>query len=190
MSPENETKSYKRKIIFIKKAFQWKFILLVMALVATAVGIIAIDMFSGLGHYVSENASDPHLAAIYADSRAAFAVKVLIYLAGTFVVAMMVSHRLAGPLFRFERSAEKVAEGDLTHKVFLRTGDELLDLKDGFNDMIVSLHDRMADEMSHVHRVKKLLESLAADSALPGPLAAKVKEALVEAGKLGGRFKL
>ena len=48
---------------------------------------------------------------------------------------------MAGPIFKFEKSSKIVANGDLTHRVWLRKGDHLDDLKDSFNHMVESLHN-------------------------------------------------
>jgi methyl-accepting chemotaxis protein len=56
-------------------------------------------------------------------------------------VSVFVSHKIAGPVFRFEEMTKIVANGNLTQEIHLRTGDELHDLEVDFNKMIVSLRD-------------------------------------------------
>jgi methyl-accepting chemotaxis protein len=44
-----------------------------------------------------------------------------------FFASVLMSHRVSGPVFRFERSAEALANGDLTVRVRLRDKDEMKD---------------------------------------------------------------
>ena len=50
------------------------------------------------------------------------AVKMSLYLAAVAFIALLLSNKMAGPLYRFERSMETVSGGDLTHRVRLRKG--------------------------------------------------------------------
>ena len=53
--------------------------------------------------------------------------------------SIFISHRIAGPVYRLEQTTKLIASGDLTHRVHLRSGDELMDLQDAFNTMTDSL---------------------------------------------------
>lgn len=62
----------------------------------------------------------------------AFSVIVLVF-------AILISHKFAGPIYRFEKTLQSISEGNLSQQVFLRKDDELLDLKDTINHMISNL---------------------------------------------------
>jgi methyl-accepting chemotaxis protein len=66
-------------------------------------------------------------------------------LAAIFVLAvvnqMWVTHKFCGPLVNFTNSFKKIAQGDLTRKVFLRSRDLLKEEAGQFNDMV--------DDLSH-----------------------------------------
>lgn len=53
--------------------------------------------------------------------------------------AMRFTHRLVGPLYRIQRTVQKVADAEPVHHIHLREGDYLLDLKDEFNRMLDTL---------------------------------------------------
>lgn len=59
-------------------------------------------------------------------------------------IALFFSHKMAGPIFRLERSLEAVGKGDLTVQTKLRTGDQLTELADEINLMVKSLGQRAA----------------------------------------------
>ena len=52
---------------------------------------------------------------------------------GSVVFAVYVTNRLAGPLYRLHQFAQQVEAGDLSQRVSLRKGDELLDLAQHIN---------------------------------------------------------
>jgi methyl-accepting chemotaxis protein len=75
-----------------------------------------------------------------------------------FLVSIFVSHRFAGPIFRFERSAQALATGDLTHRVALRTGDDLMELQDEVNAMAASLQRLVQKDRTLVEHLSSRLD--------------------------------
>ena len=55
------------------------------------------------------------------------------------------SHRVAGPLVRFQRTLESLAAGETVHEVRLRRGDLLMDLQASFNQYLASLRTLQAE---------------------------------------------
>ena len=70
-----------------------------------------------------------------------FAIKMATYMVIVIIVSAVISHRMAGPIFKFEKSCATVAEGDLSHRVYLRKGDQLTDLQDNFNNMAGAVNE-------------------------------------------------
>jgi nitrogen fixation/metabolism regulation signal transduction histidine kinase len=68
------------------------------------------------------------------------AFKLLIYILIVVIASAVISHKIAGPVYKFEKTCEKISEGDLTQRVFLRKGDSLIELQSAFNNMIEKLH--------------------------------------------------
>lgn len=56
--------------------------------------------------------------------------------------AIRFSHRLVGPLIRFRRAAQDIANGHPVPPIKLREGDHLIELRDDFNCMLESLQRR------------------------------------------------
>lgn len=132
----------KRRNYFIKKGFQlnfvYKFILLLL---------IEALLIAGLFMYISTDT----LTTGYADSRLTidrtwkfFLVPslhiVLIVAIGTALIGLflfiLLSHRIAGPLYRFEADLKVMASGDLTKRINVRKTDQLSALKDDLNDFV------------------------------------------------------
>jgi len=57
------------------------------------------------------------------------------------IITLLMSHRIAGPLWRIEQTAKAVGSGDLALSVKLRQNDEMVPLADKMNDMISELRD-------------------------------------------------
>ncbi len=62
-------------------------------------------------------------------------------LTGTFF--LLLSHRIAGPIYRIEKSIQGMQEGDLTMRIFLRDKDELTELAEQFNQMSATLNQKI-----------------------------------------------
>lgn len=52
------------------------------------------------------------------------------------------SHRLVGPVVRFRRTMQDVANGDTVRPIKLRDGDYLTEMRDDFNHMLEEIHKR------------------------------------------------
>jgi len=57
-------------------------------------------------------------------------------------ISLVMSHRIAGPLWRLEQTAKSVGEGDLTCEIHLRNTDEIKSLADQMNRMTSRLRTR------------------------------------------------
>ena len=71
---------------------------------------------------------------------AAFLIPYVIFV---ILISAIVSHKMAGPVYRFEQTCKAIAKGDFSQRVHLRKGDQLTDLQDEFNNMM----DRVEEEI-------------------------------------------
>ena len=79
------------------------------------------------------------------------ALAVLIPAAAAF--SMYVTHRLAGPLFRFEQTARELIRGNLAVRIRLRKGDELHELAGLLNEVLETIEPafrEIRDSEAHV----------------------------------------
>ena len=65
-----------------------------------------------------------------------FAVGILLVVIQVAMMTVFFSHKLAGPVFRFEKALRRVIDGDYTDVIKLRKGDQLNNLADLLNDAI------------------------------------------------------
>jgi methyl-accepting chemotaxis protein len=98
---------------------------------------------------------------------------------------IIITHRICGPLVNFTHTFSKLAEGDLTRKVYLRQGDylkkecqkinEMIDGLSGILKRVMTDHEKLItsleDAMSHVQdidtkeRIASSLEMLKNDAS-------------------------
>ena len=144
MAEKKDNKSgqqFQRKTILIKKHLQYKYMMLIFISVFVAFLIVGLDIIWTVSNFVGQHPMlQPLLDDIFSMAPL-FMMKVVMYLVIVIIVSSVISHRMAGPIFKFEKSSKIVANGDLTHRVWLRKGDHLVDLKDSFNLMVESLHN-------------------------------------------------
>ncbi|MCK9223462.1 MAG: methyl-accepting chemotaxis protein [Candidatus Muirbacterium halophilum] len=133
---------YKRRIYLVKKGFQFRYmfsVLIIMLLASTIVGwTIYYSIWNKVGN-TSEEFRFEEVSDIFRQVNISLLkmLPVLGILVAMF--ALMLSHKIAGPVYRFEVSAKQIANGDLGLRIKLRKGDELTDLADLFNKMTHNL---------------------------------------------------
>ncbi|MBI4057442.1 MAG: methyl-accepting chemotaxis protein [Elusimicrobia bacterium] len=164
------TNDFKRRTILIKKGFQLKYIALVFSSVLIALLITGAEITFTLRYILNANPGlQPFLDQI-GGMLPLLLVKFLIYIVIILVVAGVISHRIAGPIFRFEKSAKVVATGDLTHRVSLRSGDQLMELQEEFNRMVGNLQSLIQKDRTLIRHLSNRLDELAKKHLKDKPL--------------------
>ena len=151
----------RRKNYFIKKSFQTKFSLRFVLLIALEALLI-----TGLFFYISKGT----LTTGYSGAELriektsnffymSFIFIILITAIGIGMVGMLVfifySHRIAGPLFRFQRSLQDLSGGDLTGRIHLRRKDQLGDMAESVNHTAESLDRQIGRLKKEIHACAK-----------------------------------
>lgn len=175
-APKPEPQKFQRRTVLIKRSLQLKYIGMVFLSVLLASLIVGADIYYTMARMVlGEN---PSLAPAISQFNMIILVKLALYLVLILLISLYVSHRFAGPIYRFEKSAQIVAAGDLTHRVSLRTGDELLELQEEFNGMLANLQALVQKDRNLAVRLSERLG--AAMKGLPeGESLAALREDLV-----------
>ncbi len=96
-----------------------------------------------------------------------------------FGIAMFIPHSFAGPLYRIERDLkERIGEGDLTTRFYLRKGDKVKELAESLNIMLEKLNLKIGD-VKTISNDLSLLSS--ANGNLPIEKLKLIQERLAEA---------
>lgn len=79
------------------------------------------------------------------------------------VIALLYSHKIAGPIFRIGKNLEAIGWGDLTVNTKFRGNDQLMSLADDINKMVRSLNHTVrggAEALEEIGRAQQRLASV------------------------------
>jgi methyl-accepting chemotaxis protein len=76
---------------------------------------------------------------------------------GVFVIigTLLLSHKIAGPMFRFEQALGEIAQGDLQQNIKIRSGDQFTGVADNLNGMVTHLNATMTEVQLELERISK-----------------------------------
>lgn len=83
------------------------------------------------------------------------------------IVFTLLSHRIAGPLYRFEKVLEQIGSGDLSKNFDLRKLDQLVHIEQTLNALIDSLDARMTTIKTELTELQELISKAGDAKALP-----------------------
>ncbi len=115
--------------------FQIKFILAIAlgALLTTLAIYYYLDQGLGTNYFDALATLATVDAALTSSLVITFCLQLFLVFILTIGLTLFVSHKIAGPVFRYEASLEKILEGDLRIDVRTRDGDQLKSMIDGMN---------------------------------------------------------
>lgn len=142
--------SRRRKSYVSKPNFQIKLtiiFMLMVTIVANLVGGMCYWLISEKFHNLVAQAPDD-FAEITTNDIAQFLLPKILFAQGVsliivFILSILVTHTIAGPVYRMERVAREIGAGNLTGNTKLRPRDELKELADAFNTMTDGLADKI-----------------------------------------------
>ncbi|MCX7641118.1 MAG: hypothetical protein N2Z20_00605 [Elusimicrobiales bacterium] len=139
---ENQPKQqFQRKTIIIKRNLQYRYMFIISFTSVVAFMLVVLDIIWNIYKVVERHPGMlPLLEEIFA-SAPLMMFKLVIYILIVIIASAVISHKIAGPIYKFEKTCDKIAEGDLTQRVFLRKGDALLELQSSFNNMIQKINE-------------------------------------------------
>lgn len=103
-------------------------------------------------------------------------------------ICVFVTHTIAGPVYRMERVAKSIGEGDLTNVIKLRPKDELKDLADAMNEMTFGLRSHIQTIKENTTKAKIGLDRIKASGK--ADKVEDIVEALANLEKAAGFFVL
>ena len=141
--------TYRRRIYFIEKNFQTKFILKFCVLIIFA-GLLTM----GILYLLAMQSTTVSIAnsRVVVRTTADFLLPILIQTVivvtiivgfATIMITLLVSHKIAGPLYRFKKVMEVLREGDFSSDFRIRRLDQLQKLADEFNNMIRTVRQQL-----------------------------------------------
>ena len=185
---------FRRRKYIIKKGLQFRYIGLIFALVLVASLVTGWTVFATGWHFLGEKLADVYpqgrLVYVFKATNLALIRNLLLISPLIFLLGLLFSHRIAGPVYRIEKTLEEIARGNLSLRIKLREGDELVDLADIINDLtesfsktIISDKDIVIGIEKDLEEIRKLASNQPCDSAKIGVLVNSLQEKSKELSK-------
>lgn len=153
---------YKRKKYLVKRGLQLRYIGAILATVFFIAAICAFTTYYNLLIILGEK-----LANVYPQGRLIVTLRsaslvilyrVILLIPFVALIGLLLSHRIAGPIFRMEKVLKEVGEGKLDVNIKLRKRDELKDLAEVINDMAAKLKKRDLSRKKTLEELKELVK--------------------------------
>lgn len=150
----------KRKIIFVDKSFQTKFILRIYGITLIAIILLAILFLVYSKNQFALNAIN-RLIDIRNSSEIITPLIIKITLIVAVIALLLVSyqfsiysHKIIGPLYRFKRIFGHIKNGDMTTRIQFREKDELKEVAVLFSDMMEEIHKRLIQIKEEIAQIR------------------------------------
>ncbi len=100
----------------------------------------------------------------------------ILFILMLFLYAIVLTHKVAGPLFKISKYFEKMENGDFEEPTPLRKGDQLQGFYDRFKQMHGTVRERMKRELAVLEALERECEGSVGDSQLMSRLHSAVEE--------------
>ena len=167
----NEKPSFARRRYFINRKFQLEFSLRFLLIIAAAsIAVMLLFFYNSRGTmtagYTGSEVKLLQTGAYFLPSLILSTVVIVIFscLAGTITLSLL-SHRLAGPLFRFQATLDELSTGNLTLRSNLRDKDQFKGLADRINALSAVLDGKVGDIKNRAAEISSIIEDLRSVSA-------------------------
>jgi methyl-accepting chemotaxis protein len=161
---ENRTRDYKRRKLnlAVKRDFQmWLLIrILGVAVVSSLVAVLILYFYSRQEISTSFYSAHIQIRRVSDLLFPVMAAGALVSLLGGMVLAAFLPQKIAGPIYRVQKSLEAIGDGDLTENLVLRKGDPLKDLADSVNETTDGLRSRIQEIKEIQRELDKVVVSL------------------------------
>jgi len=142
-------KKWRRRQYLIHKKFQFRMIgtLVILVLSATIVTTLINYFFfvSSVVDYTAEYRRAPTGNELFAASFRPLLVILPIVFVVLAIMVLLVSHHIAGPLYRLKMYMKKVEDGDYSVRLKFRKSDAIHDVADSFNKMMDSIRKNQGE---------------------------------------------
>lgn len=156
-----------RKQIIVLREFQIRFsvlLSLVGIFVTLIVGVVIYRVYNHNILVIAEKGivTSPAAIEFLSHLRSSFIKSIAVVFVSVtsllLVMGIFVSHRMAGPLYALIRQMKLLSHGDYNASLLLRKGDEFQLIRDGYNDLVTSLQNRLKEDLIRLSQIKMELD--------------------------------
>ena len=137
---------FRRRRYLVEKGFQLRFasmILLFMFAVALFCSLtIYYNTWMLLGEKLANVYPQGRLVGILKQANFVLFMRLLLITPLVCILAIVLSHRIAGPIFHIKKTLDEVTKGDYSKRLYLRNTDELKDVAESINNLMELLEKK------------------------------------------------
>ena len=128
-----------RKQYLIKKGFQLRFMIIIIAAMLLIALVTSWSIYSALIETLYNQFHGENLALIKHAITYKLFIRSLLLIFAIAVLSIFISHRIAGPVYKFENTLKALVRGEKVREIGLRKRDEFYDLAMAINSLIKSM---------------------------------------------------
>lgn len=189
-------KDNRRRQYYIKKTFQGKFILqfsglLILGFAALASALHVYSSSTLTTAFVDSKLRVMSTADFLLPALTLFTLCVAAIVALAAAVRLLhFSHRIAGPLYRLEKTVEAIGKGQLNIHCRVRAGDELQDFARSMEEMLSDLRGRAETLKTQNARLREIIQAANQSASFPPELLKELKETQSRLDDAAGHFQV
>lgn len=179
----------RRRNYFINRGFQTEFILKFCGLVALGAVVFGIILYVFSSRTLTTSFENSRLVV---KSTASYLLPGLLFggiiialltaIVATIIVLLM-THRVVGPMYRFEKHAQKIGSGDISPDLKIRKKDQFQNLVGVFNKMTEDLGAGLLKVMGVSEKLDNLIDELSDSANREMLLKEDIKKVVLELKK-------
>jgi hypothetical protein len=154
--------SYKRKIVLINPKFQFRFSLIVSAIVLISSLAYPLAVYGIFEEIIT------HFPSLKKDSEALrtglltlLIIYQILYTVGIFIIFIFVGHKLAGPMYKLKMYLQNIADGQPPQELRFRKGDYFRDIENYYNNAFNSIKKRHEEDTQNLEEAISYINNLA-----------------------------
>ena len=189
------TRQTRRKNYFIDKKFQANFIVKFCLFVA-GTGILILAALYMLTRKATTVSFVNSRVVVQGTADFLFPVLIQTFIVGTVIVsiatiffALFISHRIAGPAYRFKKVISSLKDGDFSGECRIRRNDSLQDVAAALSDMMANVRKLLTAVNGCLAKLKGRLETMQSSKGADEAQLTDLKKEVSELDKTLRRFK-
>jgi len=181
----NMGKRNRRKIILINKSFQYKLIAKFIILNTTILIIFAGFIYLFFNSELDSNLHPAHVTfknmkeMLFPIITTLSLINIIISSIIIWIYILFASHKLAGPMYRFNQALDEIGDRNLKPLINLREGDQYIEISSSFEKMTGLLVDDISTIQDGISRLKETSHDVSKSDEtkkIIGELDKKLKE--------------
>jgi methyl-accepting chemotaxis protein len=180
-------RDYKRRKKFIRKDIQLRLITIIISyLIVFSVILSLIFLGPSVVSLFTDISPPERQAAVKAflTVHGNFWPATILVLYFVIILALSISHKIAGPIYRFEEVIKAMEQGDLSQRVRLRRGDYFFSMMDRINAMTQSMKDDLSFLKTENGKAEARLSAIISQLGKSGTSEQEVRSQVEEAAKI------